>query len=118
MDGALTWEHIQALYIANITLTNRHGRTTIHRALCVLPKDIGSFLHPMNILNKTLRSLVLTQTGSPFVIPDALLPISADELLASICTRYQDAIERQGVELRPEVSASISTSRQAPASRP
>ncbi len=86
----------------------RGGRTNIQRFLCILPKDIDAFLRPYTVINKTVLTLLMMQVGSPFVLPEAMLPLSIDELLARIRTQYAGTIHTYGIELRKEYKGSLS----------
>jgi hypothetical protein len=109
--GSLAWEEMQALYIGALTMHHRSGRTTIQRFLCILPKDIDAFLQRYTIMNKTILSLLMMQVGSPFIIPQTMLPLSSDELKAHIRTQYTDIIHECGIELREEYKGSITASK-------
>ena len=109
-SGSLTWEEIKALYIGELTMHRRGGRTYTQRFLCILPKDIEAFLRPYTLMNKTVLTLLMTQVGSPFVLPEAMLPLSIDELLTRIRTQYADIIYTCGIELRKEYKGSLTTS--------
>ncbi len=43
-------------------------------------------------MNKTVLTMLMTQVSSPFVLPEAMLPLSIDELLARVRTQYADTI--------------------------
>lgn len=109
--GSLAWEEMQALYIGELTMHRKGGRTSIQRFLCILPKDVSAFLQRYTIMNKTILSLLMMQVGSPFIIPQAMLPLSSDELLAHIRTQCADIIHEYGIELREEYKGSITASK-------
>ena len=87
------------------------GRTNIQRFLCILPKDIDTFLRPYTVMNKTVLTLLVMQVGSPFVLPEAMLPLSIDELLARIRTQYAGTIHTHGIELRKEYKGWLTASK-------
>ena len=99
-SGSLAWEEIKALYLGELTLRRISGRTSTQRFLCILPRDVDAFLRPYAIMNKTVLTMLMTQVGSPFVLPKAMLPLSIDELLARVRTQYADTIHTHGIELR------------------
>lgn len=105
--GSLAWEEIQALYIGELTMHRRSRRKSIQRFLCILPKEVDSFLQPYTIMNKTILTLLMMQVGSPFIVPESMLPLSIDELLARIRTKYADAIHEYEIKLREEYKGSI-----------
>lgn len=109
--GSLAWEEIKALYIGELTMYRRGGRTNIQRFLCILPKDIDAFLRPSTVMNKTVLALLMMQVGSPFVLPEAMLPLPIDELLAHIRTQYAGTIHTYGIELRKEYKGSLTASK-------
>jgi hypothetical protein len=109
--GSLAWEEIQALYISNLTMDRKSGRTSIQRFLCVLPKDADAFLERDTIMNKIILALLMMQVGSPFVVPESMLPLPIDVLLARIRTNYADAIHEHEIELREEYKGSITASK-------
>ena len=109
--GSLAWEEIQALYIRDLTMGRRSGRTSIQRFLCILPKDVDAFPQRYTIMNKTILALLMMQVGSPFIVPESMLPLSIDELLSRICTKYADVIHEYGIELREEYKGSITASK-------
>ena len=79
--------------------------------LCIFPKDIDAFLRPYTVMNKTVLTLLMMQVGSPFVLPEAMLPLSIDELLARIRTQYAGTIHTYGIELRKEYKGSLTASK-------
>ena len=97
--SSLAWKGIEALYISELT-TRQRGRRSTQRVLCVLPRDVEAFLQPYALLNKTVLTLLLTQAGSPFAIPESVIPIPVDELLAHVRTHYADVISAYGIEIR------------------
>ena len=109
--GSLAWEEIQALYIGELTMHRRSGRKSIQRFLCILPKDVDAFLQRYTTMNKTVLALLMMQVGSPFIVPESMLPLPIDELLARIRTQYTDAIHEYGIELREEYKGSITASK-------
>ena len=107
--GSLVWEEIEALYIGELTM---HRRTTnTQRFLCILPKDIGAFLQPYTVMNKTVLALLSMQVGSPFVLPEAMLSLSIDELLTRLRTQYANTIHTYGIELRKTYKGSLTASK-------
>src|SRR5260370_41583794 len=109
--GSLAWEEIKALYVGELTIPRGGGRTHIRRFLCILPKDIEAFLRPYTFMNKTVLTLLMMQVGSPFVLPEAMLPLSSDELLTRIRTHYADIIHTCEIELRKEYKGSLTASK-------
>jgi hypothetical protein len=61
-------------------------------------------------MNKTILTIMMMQISSPFIVPESMLPLSIDELLARIRTQYADAIHEHGIELREEYKGSITAS--------
>jgi hypothetical protein len=53
----------------------------------------------------------MMQLGSPFALPELILPLSIDELLARILTQYADTISEYGIELRKEYKGSLTASK-------
>jgi hypothetical protein len=109
--GFLAWEEIKALYVGELTMRRLSGRTNIQHFLCILPKDIDAFLRPYTIMNKTVLTLLMMQLGSPFALPELILPLSIDELLARILTECGDTISEYGIELRKEYKGSLTASK-------
>ena len=109
--GSLAWEEIQALYIGELMMHRRSGRNSIQRFLCILPKNIDAFLQRYTIMNKTILTIMMMQISSPFLVPESMLPLPIDELLARIRTKYADAIHEHGIELREEYKGSITASK-------
>ena len=97
--GSLAWKQIKALYIGEVT-THQLGRLQTQRFLCVLPRDREAFLQPYTILNKTVLTLISMQVDSPFVLPEPMISLSVDELLASIRLHYADIISAYEIESR------------------
>ena len=89
----------------------RSGRKSIQRLLCILPKNVDAFLQRYTIMNKTVLALLMMLVGSPFIVPESMLPLSIDELLARIRTQHADAIHEHGIELREEYKGSITASK-------
>jgi len=108
-DGSLAWGEIKALYIGELTM-NKRKSTNISRFLCILPKDVDAFLQSYPLLSKTVLSLMLMQVNTPFALPEAMLPLSVDELLARIRTQYADIIQAYEIELWEEYKGSLTTS--------
>jgi hypothetical protein len=52
-------------------------------------------------------SLMMLQIHTPLVLPEAILPLSVDELLARIRTQYADIIQAYEIELREEYKGSL-----------
>ena len=109
-SASITWEEIAALYISELTMSRR-GRSGTYRLLCVLPKDLESFLRRYKLLNMTVRVIVMKATDTPFMIPDTMLPVTADELLSRIREQYADEIQAHGIELREVHKTSLTSSK-------
>jgi hypothetical protein len=108
--GSLAWEEIKALYAGELAMRRWNGRTSIQRFLCILPRDVDAFLRPYTVMNKTVLTMLMMQVSSPFVLPEAMLPLSIDELLARVRTQYADTIYTHGIELRKEYKGSFTAS--------
>jgi hypothetical protein len=104
--GSLAWGEIKSLYIGELTM-NKRGRTNVRRFLCVLPRDVDAFLQSYPLLSRTALSLMMLQIHTPLVLPEAILPLSVDELLARIRTQYADIIQAYEIELREEYKGSL-----------
>ena len=110
-SNSLIWQEIQALNICELTMKPRIGRKNIQRILCILPKDVETFLQHHTFINMTILVILMNQVGSPSIIPESMLPLPVNELLARIRTQYADAIHDYGIELRKEFKGSITASK-------
>ena len=86
----------------------RNGSTKIQRFLCILPADSDAFLRPYTLINKTVLALLMIQLGSPFAVPDAMLPFPADELLTRVRMQFAQSIHEHKIELRSIYKSSLS----------
>src|SRR5260221_6666225 len=109
--GSLAWEEIQALYIGELAMHRRSGRKSIQRFLCILPKDVDAFLQRYTIMNKTILTIMMMRIGFPFLFPDPMLPLPIDESLGGFRTKYAEAINEHGIELREESKGSLTASK-------
>ncbi|MGO8947321.1 MAG: hypothetical protein ACLQUY_06600 [Ktedonobacterales bacterium] len=99
---AITWPEIAAMYLHTLTLTARKGPQTI-RMLAIIPKDPEAFgqRHHVVRLRTFPLFILLPATGTPVWIPEALIaPVSLEDLLTQIRTRFQAEIEANGIEVR------------------
>ncbi len=99
---AITWPEIAAIYLHTLTLTARKGPQTMHM-LAIIPKDPGAFVERHHVVR--LRTLplftLLPATGTLVWIPEACIaPVSLEDLLTQIRTRFQAEIAANGIEVR------------------
>jgi hypothetical protein len=108
--GSLGWGEIKALYVGEITLSRR-GQAGVQRLLCVLPRDEEAFLRRYSVMTMAVLALMKMGVGSPFVIPEAMLPLTIDELYERVRTQFAEMIEANGIELREEYKGSLGASK-------
>lgn len=120
MSLKIRWEEISAMHIGYWTAQGKMPRSGVSRFLFIIPKDIEEFsqqLLRLNVLEglaqqtlprrlqalligRLLPLLMVTWFGGALLLP--LLPISLDELLAQIGSRFQEEIQQHGIEIREE----------------
>ena len=109
-SGSLAWREIQALYIGELMMPRRGGPTNSQRFLCVLPRDVEAFLRPYTLMSRIVLTWMMRWISSPFVLPEALLPLSIDELIERVRTQYAATILANEIELRDTYQGSFTTS--------
>ena len=99
---AITWPEIAIMYLHTLTVTARKGPQTI-RGLAIMPKDPEAYVqrhHVVRLRTAPLSALLLA-TRTPVWIPEALIaPVSLEDLLTQIRTRFQAEIGANAIEMR------------------
>lgn len=118
----LPWTDIAAIYLNELSVQGRRSAKRGPKISCFLvfvPKNLEAFLAQHQFLSQEkptlLRQaplLVLTSLlGTPFAIPQqAIAPVSLDDLLAQIRTRFQAEIQAHGIEIRETKKIELSES--------
>lgn len=106
---SMRWEEMAAMYVDELTVRGKK-RTVTHRLLCILPKDQETFLRQHKLVSprRLLLLVVMSRTGSPFLIPERLvLPHTLDGILSQICQHFEAYIQANQVEIRAPQKESI-----------
>jgi len=111
-SGSLAWREVQALYIGELTMPRRGGKTGSQRFLCVLPRDVEAFLRPYTPMNKIVLTWMMRWISSPFALPEALLPLPIDELFEHVRAQYAATILANEIERRATYQGSFTASSQ------
>jgi hypothetical protein len=99
---AITWPEIAALYLHTLTVTARQGPQTMH-GLAIMPKDPVAFVQRHHVVRLRTFPLffLLPATRTPVWIHEAFIaPVSLEDLLTQIRTRFQAEIAANDIEVR------------------
>lgn len=108
--ASLAWNEIEALYPFELTI-NRPDGPTIYNFLCVVPRDVETFMYRRNLMNMTIMAILMNQTQTPFMIPESTLPISINALLTHLRVLYADELRIHSIEVLPEQTQSLISSK-------
>jgi hypothetical protein len=104
---AITWPEIAALYLHTLTITTRKGPQTMH-GLAIMPKDPVAFVQRHHVVRLRTFPLffLLPATKTPvWIRKEFIAPISLEDLLAQIRTRFEAEIAANGIEVRePQIT--------------
>ena len=101
---SIRWQEMAAIFLTDLTIRGKK-RTRTTRYLCIMPKDQDAYTKQQKILRprRFAHLVMMSIIKVPFLLPELpILPISLDELLAQIRSRYAREIAAHGIEMREE----------------
>lgn len=101
---SIRWEEMAAIFLSDLTIRGKK-RTRTTRYLCIMPKDQDAYIKQQKILRprRFAHLVMMSIIKVPFLLPELpILPISLDELLVQIRSRYAREIAAHGIEMREE----------------
>jgi hypothetical protein len=105
----MRWEEMAAMYVNKLTIRGK-ARTATYRTLCLMPKDQEAYFWQHKLLRprKLPLIVVMSMTGSPFMLPEQMIsPLTLDELLSQIRVHFREQIDANRVEIGEERKISI-----------
>lgn len=106
---AMRWEEMAAMYLNELTVRGKK-RTVTYRMLCIIPKEQEVYSQQHKLLRpRRLPLLVLmSKTGSPFMLPEQMIfPLTLEELLSQMHIHFQEQLQANRIEIREEQKISI-----------
>ena len=101
--GLIRWEEIAGL---------AEYRVLMQRYLGIIPRDLGTLLSRRWLLPKAAMMINAWTSPAAINIPEALLPVSAEELLRSVRTNFSPELQRYRIWV--QITAEERSQRSAP----
>jgi hypothetical protein len=95
--GMLRWEEVAALF----PFSERAGFPN-YRYLAIAPRDVEAVLFRQGFLTRAFMKRIAERYPAPIIIPQRVLPMKVDDLLAQIWDRYGREIQRHHVTIVDE----------------